>query len=102
MYIATMEGIYDHGVIAWDTDLAELKKKVVAFQNEPKGDDYHEYRIEHLGAEEYPQYIGRFLKVKQTAIKPKHGWTHMGKYGEGTWVFVWEQFPDHVETLDET
>ena len=95
-----MVGIYDHGVIAWDTDLEVLKKKVIGFQRQSGRDDYHDYCIEHLGNEELPQFIGQFLKVKQTDIKPKTGWTHMGNEKGGEWVFVWEQFPDHVETLD--
>lgn len=105
MYIATQVGIYDHGVVAWDVDLEQLKKKIIKFQTTQ--DDYHYYSIDLLGDEDRPQYIGRYLKVAQTDVLPRQGWNHIGNsarydnYTTAAWVFVWEQFPDHIEIPDE-
>lgn len=101
MYIATQQGVYDHGVVAWDVDLEQLKKKLIKFKKTQ--DDYHDYRIELLGEEDEPKLIGTYMKVKQTDKLPREGWMHIGvssRYNvhpNAAWVFVWKELPDHIE-----
>jgi len=102
IYIATREGLYDHGVVMWDTTLDGLKSRLRAWNKTKDEDDYHSFRVSVLKEGTGAMDIGEYLKLNLTAARPILV-GHIGSYpkGIGNWGFRMFDTPE-IFDMDET